>query len=104
MLEEYSEATALFIKELRNNGKFKDTLILTWSEFGRSMSENIKKGTDHGHENSFMIMSGGFRKDGISISKDPETSTIADIYASIIQNWFGINPSKVLFDKNLVNI
>ena len=104
LLEEYSEAAALFIKELRKNGKFKDTLILTWSEFGRSINENIKKGTDHGHENSIMIMSGGFRKNGISISGDPETITITDIYASIIQNWFGMNPSKVLFDKNFVNI
>lgn len=38
---------------------FKDTLILTLSEFGRTVRENGTGGTDHGHGNVVWMMGGG---------------------------------------------
>jgi uncharacterized protein (DUF1501 family) len=38
-----------------------DTVIITMSEFGRAVSENGNRGTDHGHGNAMMILGGGVR-------------------------------------------
>jgi uncharacterized protein (DUF1501 family) len=38
-----------------------DTLILTMSEFGRTVTENGNRGTDHGHGNAMMLIGGGVK-------------------------------------------
>jgi uncharacterized protein (DUF1501 family) len=38
-----------------------DVLILTMSEFGRTVAENGNAGTDHGHGTAMMVMGGGTR-------------------------------------------
>lgn len=36
-----------------------DVVIMTMSEFGRTVAENGSGGTDHGHANCMMVMGGG---------------------------------------------
>jgi uncharacterized protein (DUF1501 family) len=38
-----------------------DTIILTMSEFGRTVAENGNRGTDHGHGNAMMLIGGAVR-------------------------------------------
>ena len=38
-----------------------DTVVVTMSEFGRALTENGARGTDHGHGNAMMIMGGPVR-------------------------------------------
>jgi hypothetical protein len=48
LLKTYSDAMSIFVKDLKNNGLLDDTLIMTFSEFGRKAKENGSLGTDHG--------------------------------------------------------
>lgn len=41
--------------------QMEDVLILTMSEFGRSVEENGSRGTDHGHGNVMLLLGGGVR-------------------------------------------
>jgi len=38
-----------------------DVVVVTMSEFGRAVTENGNRGTDHGHGNAMMIMGGGVK-------------------------------------------
>jgi uncharacterized protein (DUF1501 family) len=38
-----------------------DVVILTMSEFGRTVRENGNRGTDHGHANAMLLIGGGIR-------------------------------------------
>jgi uncharacterized protein (DUF1501 family) len=69
LLREYSEAMSSFIDRLKKEGKFKSTLIITWSEFGRKLEQNNRKGTDHGNEN-LVIVAGGNLKEKGSLNAD----------------------------------
>jgi len=48
LLRELSEGISDFVKSLKRIGVWDDTLIMTYSEFGRRASENGSRGTDHG--------------------------------------------------------
>jgi uncharacterized protein (DUF1501 family) len=95
-----------FYEDLRNTGLIGDTLVLSFSEFGRRITENGSRGTDHGAA-SPMLAIGGLVRGGLygtaaSLSLDPGNPTLenngADIrfetdfravYAKVIDNWLG---------------
>jgi uncharacterized protein (DUF1501 family) len=47
-----------FYNDLRNQGLLDDTLVLSFSEFGRRISENGSQGTDHGSASVMFAMGG----------------------------------------------
>jgi uncharacterized protein (DUF1501 family) len=53
-----------FVEDLRHNNLLDDTLILTFSEFGRRVKQNASNGTDHGTANNLYIMGGNLKKTG----------------------------------------
>ena len=103
----YANAVSALVKDLKKNNKFKDTLILTFSEFGRRVKQNGSRGTDHGAANNVMIMSGSLKKAGI-YNELPNLSNLDNngdikytidfrsIYASILDNWLEVNDRTVL--------
>jgi uncharacterized protein (DUF1501 family) len=53
-----------FYNDLRNSGLINNTLVLSFSEFGRRITENGSRGTDHGAA-SVMLAMGGLVHGGI---------------------------------------
>ena len=55
-LNEFGQALAAFAQDLGD--RMEDVVVLTMSEFGRTVEENGSQGTDHGHANACMVLGG----------------------------------------------
>ena len=56
-LDDFGRGIAALARDLGD--RMQDVVILTMSEFGRTVGENGNRGTDHGHGNAMMILGGG---------------------------------------------
>ncbi|WP_111709889.1 DUF1501 domain-containing protein [Lutibacter citreus] len=110
LLSVYSESIDAFVKDLEKNDTFKDTLILTFSEFGRRVKQNAANGTDHGTANNVFIIGKNLKKNGI-YNEMPNLSDLdsngdlkysvdfRQIYATILKNWMEVD-DKVILNKS----
>jgi len=106
LLKTVSDGVAAFYQDMDSKGKADDTLIMTFSEFGRRVNENGSLGTDHGTaEPMFLIggrVSGGLYGDYPSLSDLDSngdlihTVDFRQVYASVLQDWLGTDPTQVL--------
>ena len=58
-LDELGRALAAFAQDLGE--RLADVVVLTMSEFGRTVRENGTGGTDHGHATAMFVLGGGVR-------------------------------------------
>ena len=105
-LKIYGDAVAAFIKDLKQSGKLDDTLVMTFSEFGRRVEQNASNGTDHGTANNILIYGGKLKKAGF-YNDAPNLSQLdngdlkyqidfRDVYATLLDKWLDVNNSQVL--------
>ena len=105
-LKEVNDSVGAFIKDLKENGRFEDVLLVTFSEFGRRVSENASKGTDHGCANNLFLFGGGLKQKGI-LNDLPDLANLdqgdirhtvdfRQVYATLLQKWLATNPTEVL--------
>lgn len=107
LLKTYSESMEVFIKDLKQNDTFKDTLILTFSEFGRRVKQNAAGGTDHGAANNVFILGQNLKTKGF-YNESPDLENLdangdivhsidfRSIYATILDQWLRVNDTKIL--------
>jgi len=58
-LDDFARGIAALVRDLGD--RMQDVVILTMSEFGRTVAENGSRGTDHGHGNAMMVIGGVIR-------------------------------------------
>ncbi len=58
-LRAFALALAAFTRDLGD--RLSDVVLLTMSEFGRTVAENGNRGTDHGHATAMLVLGGGVR-------------------------------------------
>ena len=58
-LREFGGALAAFARDLGD--RMADVVVLTMSEFGRTVAENGNRGTDHGHATAMLVLGGPVR-------------------------------------------
>jgi uncharacterized protein (DUF1501 family) len=91
------------LTELR---RWDDSLIVTYSEFGRRPRENGSAGTDHGTASSHFVL-GGRVKGGLYGQRPPLerldgngnlpfSVDFRDIYATVLERWWGVNSTAAL--------
>ena len=106
LLKRYAEAMAAFVKDLQQNNLLDDTLIMTFSEFGRRVKQNASNGTDHGTANNLFLLGGQLRRPGF-YNAAPDLLNLDNgdliyeidfrrIYASVLEDWLEADASTIL--------
>jgi uncharacterized protein (DUF1501 family) len=109
LFKQMNDAVEAFTTDLKNNNRFNDVLLFTFSEFGRRVSQNASGGTDHGTANSMFLINGGLQQKGL-INPLPDLSDLDDgdlkykidfkqVYATILNKWLQAD-DKVILEKN----
>ena len=103
-LSQLAIALAAFRRELVKSKKWNNTLVVTWSEFGRRPAENASAGTDHGTA-APQLMLGGSVRGGVH-GKQPSLTDLQNedlvhtldfrqLYSSISTQWWGMRDSSI---------
>lgn len=105
-LKSYAEGIEALQKDLKKNGNWNDTLIMTFSEFGRRVGENASRGTDHGTANVVFLAGGNLKKKQF-VGQTPNLTDLDNgdlkfkidfrqIYSDILKNWLKTDARTIL--------
>ena len=106
LFKEMNDAVDAFVKDLKINNRFHDVLLMSFSEFGRRVSQNASNGTDHGTANNMFLIGGGLKQKGM-INALPDLTDLQDgdlkykvdfkdVYATVLNKWLGADDKKIL--------
>jgi len=106
LFKEMNEAITAFVKDLKSNNRFDDVMLMSFSEFGRRVSQNASGGTDHGTANNMFLIGGGLKQKGM-LNALPDLSDLQDgdlkykvdfkdVYATLLNKWLGADDKKIL--------
>ena len=106
LFTELNDAVKAFTGDLKKNNRFQDVLMMTFSEFGRRVSQNGSNGTDHGTANNMFFISGGLKEKGI-LNAMPDLSDLNEgdlkhkidfknVYATVLNKWLGTDDKTIL--------
>lgn len=109
LFSELSDALSVFSQDLKANGKWDDVLVMTFSEFGRRVSQNASGGTDHGTANNMMFMGGGLKQKGL-LNDMPNLLDLdqgdlkyqvdfRQAYATVLEKWLSADSAAILHEK-----
>jgi uncharacterized protein (DUF1501 family) len=108
LLTQFSSAIAAFYQDLGQ--RMDDVVLLTMSEFGRTVRENGNRGTDHGHANAMFVLGNsvrggkvygkwpGLSSDQLNEGRDLALTTdFRDVFGEIASNHLGNTNLKSVF-------
>jgi uncharacterized protein (DUF1501 family) len=106
LFTEMNDAVKAFVADLKSNNRFQDVMLMTFSEFGRRVSQNASGGTDHGTANNMFLVSGGLKQKGI-INAMPDLNDLSEgdlkyqldfkmVYATVLNKWLGADDKNIL--------
>ena len=105
LLQELSTSVQAFIQDLEADNLADNVLVMTFSEFGRTIWENGSSGTDHS-TSAPLFLFGPAAKGGLYGSSPDLTRVNQDgdpihdidfrsVYASVLKDWFGMEEAMV---------
>lgn len=109
LFTELNDAMAAFVKDMKDNNRFQDVIVMTFSEFGRRVAQNASSGTDHGTANNMFFIGGGLKQKGlINVMPDlkdlnegdlKHTVDFKNVYATVLNKWLGADDASILGKK-----
>ena len=99
LLTQLGDGLAAFRRGLRQIGQWDNTLIMTYSEFGRRAEENASMGTDHGAAAPHFLLggqvSGGLwgtapNLGALNAGDLVHTLDYRSVYHAVLADWFGL--------------
>jgi uncharacterized protein (DUF1501 family) len=108
LMGELNDALTAFCADLKAQGNFNRVMVMTFSEFGRRVTQNASNGTDHGAAAPMFVL-GGTSKAGL-LGKYPSLTDLnagdlkynvdfRSVYATILEKWLKA-PSAQILGKN----
>lgn len=115
LLADLATNYAVFFQDLQNAAAFNDTVIVSYSEFGRTVYQNGRAGdasvgTDHGHGSNTLVFGGAVRAGVYGVPPSVAELTDEDnnalpakvdfraIFSEIFQ-WMGVDPKLIFNDS-----
>ncbi len=106
LFTELNDAINAFVKDLKENNRFQDVMLMTFSEFGRRVAQNASGGTDHGTANNMFFIGGGLKRKGL-LNAMPDlndlnegdlkhTVDFKNVYATVLNKWLGADDKEIL--------
>jgi uncharacterized protein (DUF1501 family) len=105
LLRELAESTSAFVDDLHHDRLLDSVLVMTFSEFGRTLTESGRRGTNHGAA-APMFMIGGKVKAGLWGAHPSLTDLEADapkfhtdfrrVYATVLERWLDLKSETIL--------
>jgi uncharacterized protein (DUF1501 family) len=106
LFTEMNEAVKAFVKDLKQQNRFEDVMLFTFSEFGRRVEQNASGGTDHGTANNMFLVSGGLKQKGI-LNPLPDLNDLNEgdlkykvdfknVYATVLKKWLQADDKSIL--------
>jgi uncharacterized protein (DUF1501 family) len=108
LLREISTSIAAFVDDLNRTKMLDRVLLMTFSEFGRTLSENGRRGTGHGAA-APVFLAGGRLQGGL-VGQHPSLTDLAgdapkhhtdyrQVYATVLDKWLRFDSEPVLGAK-----
>lgn len=105
LVHQLSESVAAFADDLRRDKLLDRVLLMTFSEFGRTVKENGRRGTGHGSAAPVFLV-GGKLKGGL-FGEHPNLTDLENggqkfhtdfrrVYATVLDRWLGLDSRPVL--------
>jgi len=107
-LAEFAQGLSAFDRDLGD--RMADVVVLTMSEFGRTVQENGNRGTDHGHATTMLVLGGpvrggkvvgrwpGISREQLFEGRDLEVTTdFRNLFAEVAVKHLGVPASAPLF-------
>ncbi|HMU45541.1 MAG TPA: DUF1501 domain-containing protein [Chitinophagaceae bacterium] len=106
LFTEMNDAVKAFVKDLKQQNRFEDVLLFTFSEFGRRVQQNASIGTDHGTANNMFFISGGLKQKGV-LNAMPDLADLNEgdlkykvdfknVYATVLNKWLKADDKSIL--------
>ncbi len=109
-LDDFARGLAALTRDLAD--RMADVLVLTMSEFGRAVSENGNRGTDHGHGNAMLALGAGVRGGkvygrwpGLDAEQRFEgrdlavTTDFRDVFGEVVVRHLGVADPRPIFPR-----
>ena len=110
LFTEMNDAVKAFVADLKANNRFQDVMLMTFSEFGRRVTQNASGGTDHGTANNMFFVSGALQQKGV-LNPMPNLADLQDgdlkhsvdfkdVYATVLKKWLKADDEQILGKKS----